>query len=105
MDGRFLQFAADNLDILEETLDGKETFHVTQILVYQRSPNNKTQRLEPAIIARHKSLNTVPPEFHEMSFVTTPLHQVQPQFSKPLPANEIMSFHTTREEQKHKNIA
>ena len=32
----FFQFAADNIDILEETLDGKDTFHATQMVVFQR---------------------------------------------------------------------
>ena len=29
LEGKFLQFAADNIDIIEETLDAKGTFHAT----------------------------------------------------------------------------
>lgn len=34
--GKFVHFSADNVDILDETLDGKNTFHATQITAWQR---------------------------------------------------------------------
>ena len=34
--GKFIQFAGDNNDINEETLDGKQTTHATTLLIYQR---------------------------------------------------------------------
>ena len=34
--GKFVQFSADNIDIIEETLDGKGTFHATQMVAFQR---------------------------------------------------------------------
>ena len=34
--GRFVHFSADNTDILDETIDGKNTFHATQIAAWQR---------------------------------------------------------------------
>ncbi|KAK3724019.1 hypothetical protein QZH41_000590 [Actinostola sp. cb2023] len=34
--GNFVQFASDNNDINEETLDGKNTTHATTVVVYQR---------------------------------------------------------------------
>ena len=34
--GPFIQFAADNNDLKEETLDGKNTTHATTMVVYQR---------------------------------------------------------------------
>ena len=36
VEGRFLQFSADNIDIIEETLDGQGTFHATQVISFQR---------------------------------------------------------------------
>ena len=36
--GPFLQLAADNTDINEETLDGKNTTHATSMVVFQRRP-------------------------------------------------------------------
>ena len=36
--GTFIQFAADNNDLNEETLDGKSTTHATTLVVYQKKP-------------------------------------------------------------------
>jgi len=36
--GRFVHFTADNIDILDSSLDGKDTFHATQIACWQRGP-------------------------------------------------------------------
>ena len=36
--GSFIQFAADNNDLNEETLDGKRTTHATTLVVYQKKP-------------------------------------------------------------------
>ena len=35
LEGNFVKFAADNIGIIEETLDGKETFHATQMAAFQ----------------------------------------------------------------------
>ena len=34
----FIQFAADNNNLNEETLDGKSTTHATTLVVYQKNP-------------------------------------------------------------------
>ena len=36
--GRFVHFSTDNVDINEYTLDGKGTFHATQVAAWQRGP-------------------------------------------------------------------
>ncbi|KAL2094651.1 hypothetical protein ACEWY4_009370 [Coilia grayii] len=36
--GRFIHFSADNIDINEGTLDGQNTFHATQYAAWQRGP-------------------------------------------------------------------
>lgn len=36
--GRFVHFSADNIDINDGTLDGKNTFHATQMAAWQRGP-------------------------------------------------------------------
>ena len=39
---KFIHFTADNMDnidILDESLDGKNTFHATQMAAYQRGDN------------------------------------------------------------------
>ena len=35
---RFVHFSTDNIDINEHTLDGKRTFHATQIAAWQIGP-------------------------------------------------------------------
>jgi hypothetical protein len=40
--GDFVHFSADNIDILDETLDGKNTFHATQIAAWQRGAENSS---------------------------------------------------------------
>ena len=38
--GTFVHYTADNIDILDETLDGKNTFHATQLAAWQRGSYN-----------------------------------------------------------------
>ncbi|CAB4033844.1 Hypothetical predicted protein [Paramuricea clavata] len=47
----FIQFAADNNDINEETLDGKDTTHATTLVVYQQKPFGPMPRKE--VLANH----------------------------------------------------
>ena len=72
---RFTQFAADNFDIVEETLDGKGTFHVTQMAAFQRGPPNQ-YNLDEMCTSRTKSLSDVPPTFHELATSDNPIQQV-----------------------------
>ena len=46
--GKILHFTADNIDILDEMLDGKNTFHATQMAVWQRrsSPDATLKQLK-----------------------------------------------------------
>lgn len=37
--GRFAHFSVDNIDVLEDTVDGKNTFHATQMCMWQRGPS------------------------------------------------------------------
>ena len=37
VEGKFTQIAADNNDLMEETVDGKNTTHCTNMIVIQRS--------------------------------------------------------------------
>jgi len=51
--GRFVHFSGDNLDINDSTLDGKNTFHGTQLAAWQRGPpaedtTNALARIEPS---------------------------------------------------------
>ena len=51
--GPFVQFAVDNNDFIEETLDGKQTTHATTLVVYQRQPFKP--QLPPKIQADHST--------------------------------------------------
>ena len=48
--GKFVHFSADNIDILDETLDGKNAFHATQIASWQRGAETDTllENLKPS---------------------------------------------------------
>ncbi|KAK3696845.1 hypothetical protein QZH41_003454 [Actinostola sp. cb2023] len=62
--GAFIHTAADNNDINEETLDGKNTTHATTHVVYQRAqPGNMPQRREAHAdhSSRKRSLDTSRP--------------------------------------------
>ena len=37
--GRVILASCDNIDVLEETIDGKNTFHCTQMMLWQRGPS------------------------------------------------------------------
>ena len=43
---RFVHFTADNIDILDASLDGKDTFHATQVAAWQRGPPAKSTVLK-----------------------------------------------------------
>ena len=48
LEGKFLQLAADKIDIIEETLDGKGTFHATQMVAFQRGePTSQSEQQVP----------------------------------------------------------
>jgi hypothetical protein len=48
--GKFVHFSADNIDILDETMDGKNMFHATQIAAWQRGAETNTllENLKPS---------------------------------------------------------
>lgn len=64
----FVQFAGDKLDFIEETLDGKGTFQVTQIAVFQQG--------QKALIARSQVMSYVPEGFHHLATVEVPPNHV-----------------------------
>ena len=47
---KFIHYTADNIDILDESLDGKNTFHATQMATWQRGQqaDAELQMLEPS---------------------------------------------------------
>ena len=55
---RFLHFRADNIDINDSTLSGKNTSHCTQMTAWQHVPN-KSVDLEHLTVTKSRTL-TVP---------------------------------------------
>ena len=39
--GHVILASCDNIDVLEKTIDGKNTFHSTQMMLWQRGPSNQ----------------------------------------------------------------
>ena len=52
---KFVHLAADNIDINEDTIDGKDTFHACQMVVYQMQ-NNDTISVQPLQLGTKKTL-------------------------------------------------
>ncbi|CAG9760246.1 unnamed protein product [Ceutorhynchus assimilis] len=59
----FVQFAADNIDILEETLDKAPTFHATQMVAFQQGPPNRICHDQLNLLPYEVKLN-IPESFH-----------------------------------------
>ena len=62
---RFLQFAADNIDIIEETLDGKGTFHGTQMAIFQRGPSSDVEH-PGTIFSNDRVLKSLPNQYNKL---------------------------------------
>ena len=81
---RFVHFSADNIDINEFTLDGKGTFHATQVAAWQRGPP-KEDILNGVKIRTSPSTLIIPEGINEL---TPPIAKgvMQRPYSGPLPA-------------------
>jgi len=77
--GKFCQYAADNIDLVKETLDGMGTFHATQMVVYQRVSSQKQKKDLP--LGKAKSLK-VPPELHQLECVLRLPAREDPRFDE-----------------------
>ncbi|KAK4882604.1 hypothetical protein RN001_005923 [Aquatica leii] len=62
---KLVQFAADNIDILEETLDKGPTFHATQMIAFQQGPPYlETETYTKPKIIPYKAKLEIPENFH-----------------------------------------
>ena len=80
--GRFVQFASDNFDMQEETLDGHGTFHGTQMAVFQRGP---PMELHPkdTTIGQNTTLGPVPAAFNHIENAEA-REKPPPRFAQPV---------------------
>lgn len=90
--GKFAHFSADNVDILEETLDGKNTFHATQMAVWQRGTSTEDDD-GLLLIGKDKTLrNPLVEEMHSVLPVHVPKQRTEPTFQAETPQYENI-FH------------
>ena len=79
---KFFHYTADNIDILDESLDGKNTFHATQMAAWQRgqTPDVILATLEPST---NRTLN-VPDAIGELCHAYNIPDRVNPVFAAPV---------------------
>ena len=79
--GRIILASCDNIDVLEETLDGKNTFHCTQMMLWQRGPKDERSDEEYPKIGRARTLNPdkLPP-IHKLDHAFIPKERPSPIF-------------------------
>ena len=70
--GVFTHFSADNIDINDSTLDGKNTFHATQVAAWQRGPTGGHSR--DAVLAAVRPSNNVTLEVPKALEAIMPVH-------------------------------
>ena len=76
---KFFQFAADNIDIIEATLDGMGTFHATQMVTFQRG--KKQQAYKRRTEACQGEISPGPIRFPHITSPKVPI-LIQPKFSE-----------------------
>ncbi len=84
---RFVQFAADNIDIAEETVDGKGTFHATQMAAFQRGPPAKLEQPRP-IDGSDRTLGGLP---HELNALDKSHYSTNKRAKRAVFAEEILT--------------
>lgn len=75
-ESRFLQFAADNIDIIKDALDGKGTFHATQMVAFQRGKADQGGQLP---LGKESSLQ-IPVELQQLHNAPEVIGRPQPRF-------------------------
>ena len=83
IENEFIHFTADNIDILDESLDGKNTFHATQLAAYQRS-TGKEPNLLATVEKSSKNTLKVPEILEELLPCKVNEGKANPVFQKPV---------------------
>ena len=76
--GRFVHFSGDNIDIDDSTLNGKNTFHATQLAAWQRGPAEASalNGIEPSI----KTTLSIPPALEKIQQPNLTKGAINPDF-------------------------
>lgn len=80
---RFTHFTADNIDINDNTLDGKNTFHATQVAAWQRGPEDKSS-FESIHAKKSDTSLTVPVEINQIKPANIIEGKSKPVFRNPV---------------------
>ena len=77
----YIRYANDNIDINEETLDGKGTFHASQTAAFRRYiPGEQTENIE--IKPTHSRSLNMPDTFHNLTQTNIGTRKPPPVFSE-----------------------
>ena len=78
----FIHFTADNIDINDSSLDGKNTFHATQVAAWQRGPEETTGLSDLRPI--NKTSLVIPEAMQELQETHFVEGKSAPQFAEPV---------------------
>ena len=95
----FIHFTADNVDILDESLDGKNTFHATQMAAYQRSNSRNQDQLVSVKMSAAETLN-VPEILQNVAPARISEGKTKPVFQKPVTIDLFKSGNSESEVQR-----
>ena len=79
---KFIHYTCDNIDILDETLDGKNTFHATQMAAWQRGQTTDASLKNLELSTRHTLI--VPNGLEELHPVSITRGKCKPVFTAPV---------------------
>jgi hypothetical protein len=96
----FTHFTADNIDINDSTLDGKNTFHATQMAAWQRGIGNGLQL--DKLLPSSREILQIPPELDMIVPTNVPEGKSVPLFNENV---EIETFNTTEDDEEDARVA
>ena len=88
---KLIHVTADNIDILNDTLDGNNTFHATQMVAFQRGGASTDEILKAMKPSREQSLS-VPGELGKIIFPSGFKGKQEPVFQKEVDKDEVFHF-------------
>ena len=100
---KFIHFTADNIDILDESLDGKNTFHATQMAAYQRG-DNRNQDALAEIEKPTAEILKVPEILQDIVPMRMIEGKAKPVFQKPVTINCFRNDHNKSEPQRKAEV-
>ena len=98
-----IHFTADNIDILDESLDGKNTFHATQMAAYQRGVN-RNQNALAEIEKSTAEILKVPEILQDIVPMRMIEGKAKPVFQKPVTINCFRNDHNKSEPQRKPEV-